>query len=79
MCMHVFINVRVHVFFNLKFLSWQEDEDLEATAASIAQCEPYILAVGYSVQDLLQFAVVAERQIVTEPASVLGTMLDLTH
>ena len=55
----------------------QKDEDLEAIAASVPQSEPYILAVGNSVQDLIQFAVMAERQIVTEPASMSGAILDL--
>jgi len=62
---------------NLNLTLLQEDEDLEAIAASVPPSEPYILAVGNSVQDLIQFAVIAECQIVTEPASVSGAILDL--
>ena len=50
---------------------------MEAIAASVPQSEPYILAVGNSVQDLIQFAVIVEHQIVTEPASMSGAILDL--
>jgi len=49
---------------NLNLTLLQEDEDLEAIAGSVPQSEPYILAVGNSVEDLIQFAVIVTEQAI---------------